>query len=234
MDKKNRMVNILAIETSTDLCSVALSVSGELLILEKRVGQRHSEEILPMIDQLILKSGISLNQIDVIAFGAGPGSFTGVRLACGVAQGLAFGVDVPVVPVSSLEALAQATNYDKVLICQDARMSQVYSASYKRKDKSWIQFTEPCVCDPQEVNVPLGDGWIACGSGFTSYAQEFKPYFGLSGLVVDVDYASPSAKEVLLIAEREFKNGQCVAAENAAPIYVRNKVALTLDEQVSR
>ena len=234
MDQKNLMLNVLAIETSTEVCSVAVSVSGELLLLEKHVGQRHSEVILPMIDQLILDSGISLQQMDVIGFGAGPGSFTGVRLACSVAQGLAFGVSVPVVPVSSLEALAQATNFEKVLICQDARMNQVYFASYERKDSSWVPLTEPCVCDPQEVTVPMGGGWIACGSGFISYEEEFKSYFGLSGLTVNVDHINPPAREVLLIAEREFSNDRYVAAENAAPTYVRNKVALTLDEQASR
>ncbi|HBZ17994.1 MAG TPA: tRNA (adenosine(37)-N6)-threonylcarbamoyltransferase complex dimerization subunit type 1 TsaB [Betaproteobacteria bacterium] len=234
MNHKNLMLNILAIETSTEMCSVALLVGGKLTLSEKHVGQKHSEEILPMIDQLILKSDIVLNQIDVIGFGAGPGSFTGVRLACGVAQGLAFGLSVPVVPVSSLEALAQATNFDRVLICQDARMNQVYAAAYERKGDIWSPLTDPYVCDPQDVTVPLGGGWVVCGSGLSSYAEAFESYFGLSGPTVNVDYVNPSAKEVLLITEREFKNGQYVSAENAAPMYVRNKVALTLDEQASR
>lgn len=226
-------LKILAIETSTEVCSIGLSVYGQVMVAENEANQNHSEHVLPMIDELLKVNELSLSDIDVIGFGAGPGSFTGVRLACSVAQGLAFGVNTPVVPVSSLEALAQKTGKDKVLVCQDARMNQVYAAAFERNDDTWIPTTNPYVCDPQDVIIPTGEGWVACGSGFQSYQQIFKDSLRFSLPILSDGCLRPTANEVLQITFREFADGNFVCAEDAVPTYVRNKVALTLDEQTS-
>ena len=226
-------LRVLAIETSTEVCSIGLSVDEQVMVAENKAEQSHSEHVLPMIDELLRASDLSLCDIDVIGFGAGPGSFTGVRLACSVAQGLAFGVSVPVVPVSSLEALAQKTKKDKVLVCQDARMNQVYAAAFEKNNHAWIPTIDPYVCDPQDVIIPAGDGWVACGSGFQSYQQIFEDSVWFSLPILDEEYVRPTAKEIIQITCREFGDGNSVCAEDAVPTYVRNKVALTLDEQAS-
>ena len=223
----------LAIETSTEICSVALSVDSEIIVMENRGEETHSECILPMIDRLMRKTTVSLDEIDVIGFGAGPGSFTGVRLGCSVAQGIAFAKSIPVVPVSSLEALAQATKFDKVVICQDARMKQVYSAAYINSGGVWLPQAEPCVCDPEDVHTPEGDDWVVCGSGVLAYLEVLEPYFSSSKMKINTEFSIPSAREIVTICVREFESGNAVIADDAEPIYVRNKVALTLDEQAS-
>ena len=201
-------LRILAIETSTEVCSIGLSVCGKATVVENRAKQNHSEHVLPMIDNLLGTNELSVGDIDLIGFGAGPGSFTGVRLACSVAQGLAFGIDIPVVPVPSLEALAHRTKREKVLVCQDARMNQVYATAFERRG-------------------------VACGSGFVSYKEVFETSTKFSIPILNDEYTRPTAREVIHIAAREFANGNAVAAEDAMPTYIRNKVALTLDEQAS-
>ena len=224
---------VLAIETSTEVCSIGLSVCGNITVAEKTGNQSHSEHVLPMIDKLLVSKNIGIGEIDVIGFGAGPGSFTGVRLACGVAQGLAFGVNIPVVPVSSLEAMAQHTKMDKVVVCQDARMNQVYAAAFERKGGAWRATIDPYVCDPQDVIIPAGDGWVACGSGFVSYQEIFATSTNFSIPILDHAYIRPRAREIMHITCREFADGNAVCAEDAIPVYVRDKVALTLNEQLS-
>ena len=223
-DSITSSLRILAIETSAEICSIGLSLFGEVTIAENKANQNHSEHVLPMIDNLL-----EINDLSV----GGPGSFTGVRLACSVAQGLAFGVNIPVVPVPSLEALAQKTNRDKVLVCQDARMSQVYAAAFERIGDIWVPMVDPYVCDPQDVTIPAGDGWVACGSGFVSYKEVFEISKTFSIPILNREYIRSTAREVLKITCRDFLAGKAVSAEDAIPTYVRNKVALTLDEQVS-
>lgn len=124
---------ILALDTTTVLCSVALIRDGEVIDCAVEAGQSHSSRLLPMIDRLLAEASVGLPALDAIAFGAGPGSFTGVRIACGVAQGLAFGAGRPVIPVDSLEAMALASGAAQVMSCLDARMGEVYFAAYRRE-----------------------------------------------------------------------------------------------------
>src|SRR5437660_10730805 len=126
-----------AIETSTEWCSVALWADGEIAALERRAATRHSELALPMLERLLAAAGIGAGQLDAVAFGAGPGSFTGLRIACGVAQGLAFARGLPVIGISSLEAIAEESGAARVVACVDARMSEVYYAALERKDGRW-------------------------------------------------------------------------------------------------
>ena len=158
-------MNLLALDTSTEFCSAALLRGESLTHREAHAVQRHSELILPMIEELLASADFELSQLDGIAFGAGPGSFTGLRIACGVAQGLAFGVDIPVVPVGTLVALAQETGADKVIACLDARMGEIYHAVYLRIDASWKELAAPGVGPAQSAPDVEGSDWSGCEIG---------------------------------------------------------------------
>jgi len=146
-------MKLLALDTSTEACTVAIAVDGRAM--ERfSVGGNHSEQILPMVQELLAEAGASLKELDAVVFGRGPGSFTGLRIAAGVTQGLAFGADRPVVPVSSLAALAQGQNADRVLAAFDARMQQVYWGAYVRGPGGLVELTgEESVLAPSEIGV---------------------------------------------------------------------------------
>jgi len=223
-------LNLLALDTSTEFCSAAL-LRGEVLThREVHAVQRHSELILPMIEDLLAASGLELAQLDGIAFGAGPGSFTGLRIACGVAQGLAFGADLPVVPVGTLVALAQEAGADQVIACLDARMGEIYHAVYLRDGASWKEIAAPAVGSAQSAPVVEGSGWFGCGSGFAAYPDELaKRYAGqLAGVAAELH---PHARSIARLALPVLEAGGGLPAEQAAPVYVRDKVALKMHEQ---
>jgi tRNA threonylcarbamoyladenosine biosynthesis protein TsaB len=223
-------LNLLALDTSTEYCSVALLRGEELTHREAHAVQRHSELILPMIEDVLAASGIGLRQVDGIAFGAGPGSFTGLRIACGVAQGLAFGAGVPVVPVGTLAALAQEADEPRVIACIDARMGEIYHAAYRREGDRWTQIVAPGVCPPHQAPVLEGGGWVGCGSGFAVYAQQLADrYAGQLSSVAD--RLHPHARSIARLAMPVLAAGGGLPAEQAAPVYVRDKVALKMHEQ---
>ena len=150
-------LKVLALDTSTEYCSVALFADGAITSHEVLAGQQHSEFILPMVRQALAEGELSLAQLDGIAFGAGPGSFTGLRIACGVAQGLAFGACLPVAGICTLEALAQEAGGGSIIAALDARMSQIYHAAYEKGSNGWQPVTEPALCFPQDAPlVPAG------------------------------------------------------------------------------
>ena len=223
-------MNLLALDTSTEFCSAALLRGEALTHREVHAVQRHSELILPMIEDLLGASGLELAQLDGIAFGAGPGSFTGLRIACGVAQGLAFGAGLPVVPVGTLVALAQEAEADKVIACLDARMGEIYHAVYLRDGASWKEIAAPGVGAAQSAPAVEGSGWIGCGSGFTAYPGELaKRYAGQLGRVAAELH--PHARSIARLAMPVLAAGGGLPAEQAAPVYVRDKVALKMHEQ---
>ena len=223
---------IIAIETSSELASAALLHDGRVIARETAGVQTHSQTILPMIQSLVAQSGLSLSQCDAVAFGSGPGSFTGVRTACGIAQGLAFGLDKPVVPVITLQAMAQAcrdiNGASDVLAVLDARMGEVYWAQYRFTD-GWQVIVEPTLSAPCDV-MPIGEVH-ACGNGFSAYAVEFlsKPF--AQGAHSDV---LPHAAQVAQLASIALAQGQWVAARDAQPLYLRNKIALTTSERLAK
>jgi tRNA threonylcarbamoyladenosine biosynthesis protein TsaB len=224
-------MNILALDTSTEYCSVALWCDGEIAAREKLAGQRHSELLLNMVDGLLRERGFAVRDLDCIAFGAGPGSFTGLRIACGVVQGLAFGAELPVVGVSTLVALAEAAQAARAVCCLDARMGQVYHAAYERAGDRWITVHPPDLCAPAAAPPLPGDSsWTGCGSGFKAYGETLaRRYAGrLSAIVPD---AYPHARHIARLAVREFEQGRALAAEKAVPVYIRDKVALRSDER---
>lgn len=225
-------MNLLAIETSTDWCSAALWLDGELAFREERAGQRHSELILSMIDGLLADAGANLADLGGVAFGAGPGSFTGIRIACGVAQGLAFAAGLPVAAVSTLECLAQASGARRVIACLDARIGDVYVAACEREGDDWRALHAPAVCPPQQAPSVPGDGWTGCGSGFQAYGDALRVRYD-GQLAQVLPEIVPHAREVAALGARAFARGEGVGAESAAPLYVREKVALSVAERAA-
>ncbi len=211
-----------AIETSTEWCSVALWRDGEVAAIERRAANRHSELVLPMLERLAGKAGITLAQLDAVAFGAGPGSFTGLRVACGLAQGLAFGRALPVIGISTLEAMAEASGAPRVVACIDARMGEVYYAALEKRSGRWVE-TVPVQCvAPQAAPRPPGQDWVGCGNGFAVYGD-----MGLKRILAEIH---PGAVAVAQLAAPRLAAGEGVDAAAAAPIYVRDKVAFTRRE----
>ena len=223
-------MKILAIETSTELCCAALWLDGKVDAREELAGQRHSELLLPMIDALLESHGLKAVELDCIAFGAGPGSFTGLRIACGVAQGIAFGIDVPVIGIGTLAALAAASQADRVVCCLDARMGEVYHAAYERRRGDWHEVHAPGLCRPDAApELPAG-AWAGCGSGFAVYRAALESRYA-GKLARVIDGLAPHAREIAVLAAVEFGRGGAISAELAAPLYVWNKVALRMDER---
>ena len=206
-----------AIETSTEWCSVAVWDEGETRALERRAGQRHSELALPMLEKLLQRQ-----TIDAVAFGAGPGAFTGLRIACALAQGLAFARDLPVLGVPTLEALAQESGARRVVACIDARMREVYYAALEKRGERWHEVIAPQCVPPQSAPRPPGEGWVGCGSGFAGYGN-----MGLDKVFPEVH---PTALAVAQLAAPKLAAGEGVDAALAAPIYLRDKVAFTKEE----
>lgn len=225
-------MRLLAFETATRRLSVALWQDGESIERVGEIPNGGSEHLLPWVHELLAEADLTLSQMDGIAFGAGPGSFTGLRLACGVAQGLAWGLDLPVLPVSTLEALALASGEREVWACLDARMNEVYGAAYRVVGDDVTQLMAPVCKRPAVVPVPTFAGGWGVGDGFAAYGQELrarKP--DLVGLHAD---AYPTAVAVLRLAAPAFGRGEAVPASLAQPIYVRDKVALTTAERMAR
>jgi tRNA threonylcarbamoyladenosine biosynthesis protein TsaB len=224
-------MHLLALETSTEYCSCALSVSGVVHEACVQAGHTHSQRLLPMVAELMAQAGLVYGQLDAIAFGAGPGSFTGLRIACGAAQGLAFAHDLPVVPVSTLEALAAATGGDRVLACLDARMGELYLAAYERggPQAGWTTVQAQVLARVDGLP-PLDGAWLGVGSGFAAHAQALAGAYSLSGVQADL---FPRAGAVARLALDKLARGEGVAAEAAAPLYLRDKVALDTSEQAA-
>jgi tRNA threonylcarbamoyladenosine biosynthesis protein TsaB len=227
--------SVLAIETSSERLSVALSYAGTRLHRALAEGIRHSEHILVVIQSMLDEAGMSLARLDAIAFGAGPGAFTGVRLGCGVAQGLALARDVPVVAVNSLQALAHGQQHHgaRIVTAIDARLGEVYFAAWERKANTWRPHVATCLGKPAALPVPEGSGWIGCGSAFAMHVEVLRERFGASIATVS-SVAPPDAQDVLDIGLVELAAGRATAPEFALPLYVRDKVALTVVERAER
>lgn len=214
-------MKLLAIDTSTEVASVAL-LTGEELLCEEQSNQRtHSQFILPMIDKLMVDAGLAMNQLDAIVFGRGPGSFTGLRIACSIAKGLAYAHDLGVVPVSSLVAIAWSIRQQKktnqpVLAVLDARMHEMYWA-YFAKDQ-WM--AEECVNPVQQLKLPDQDDAVLAGVGIDLYWDDFTTE--VKKQISDKVVMYPSAQAMIDVAL--FSALKPIAAAHAQPVYVRNKV----------
>ena len=226
-------MKLLVIDTSTEWCSAALWLDGQIHASRVLAEQRHSSLLLPMVDELLRESDISLRELDGIGYGAGPGSFTGLRIACAVTQGLAFGADLPVVGVSTLESIAEQTGADKVLTVLDARMAEVYWAAYRRDGAGWRAVAEPQLALPESVAVPDDGDWVGAGNGFVALGQVLRPRLASALTRID-DTLMPDAAAMAPLAARAFDRGEGMDAALAAPVYLRDKVALTVDERRTR
>ena len=223
-------MKILAFDTSTEYCTAALLLDDALIFRDVHAGQTHSQLLLPMCQGLLAEAGISLRQLDGIAFGAGPGSFTGLRIACAVTQGLAFGAGLPVLGVSTLLALAEASGATRVIACLDARMGEVYHAVYRREAGDWLTESAPLLCAPAQVPGVEGADWCGCGSGFQAYGEVLQAHYG-AALTGTRPALYPHAREIAALAAAGFAAGQGMAPELAAPLYIRDKVALKICER---
>lgn len=227
-------MRLLAFDTSTEWCTAALWLDGDLLDAGEHAGQRHSQLLLPMVTGLLARAGLGLTDLDGIAFGAGPGSFTGLRIACGVAQGLALGAGLPLLGVPTLEAMAEEaralSGAEAVVACLDARMHEVYAAVWRWAPEGWKAETETRVCPPTDAPLPPGPGYLGCGSGFAAYPDPLARRYG--GLLAGIrPEAYPHARSVARLAAPRFEAGLAVVAEAAEPYYVRDKVALKTSER---
>jgi len=223
-------VRLLALDTATECCSAALLVDERLLTREVELARGHAERILPMIDELLAEAGTGIQALDAIAFGRGPGAFTGVRLAASITQGLAFGASLGVVPISDLRALAQRA-FDEdgrvthALVCNDARMREVYWACFEREGNGLAHERSPeRVGPPGGVRLPpTWPGAAGVGRGFAAYPE----LYALAGVTVRErwDRLLPRAAEVARLAAAEVAAGRLLAPEAAVPVYLRDDVA---------
>jgi len=208
---------------------VALLRSGELFVEEALAENRHSEMLVPMMRRLLDRARLAPAQMDAFAFGQGPGSFTGIRIACGIVQGLAFAAHRPVVAVPSLLALAEQSNEGRVIAALDARMGEAYLAAYARNGDEWDEVIAPRLADPASLPPLPGRRWAATGSGFDRHPWLREAYRETVEMRFEGDL--PRAGAVARIAARRFARGGGIAAAEAAPLYLRDKVALTTDER---
>ncbi len=227
------MAQLLAIETSSEACSVALSWSGEIRQRHQHAPLLHAELLLPAVRSLLDEAGVNLNQLDAIVFGRGPGSFTSLRIGIGVVQGLAWGAELPVVPVSSLATVAQQLLWNgavplalpaRILVALDARMQEVFHCTYAVDVAGRLQELAPEeVSPPAQVHAPDPGLTTAAGNGFERYPELVALGHTLRGVHASL---LPSASALLPLAELWLREHEPLSAEQAQPVYVRNQVAI--------
>lgn len=226
-------MKLLVLDTSTEWCSAALWLDGRVEARRTLAEQRHSTLLLPMVDSLLRDTGHALRELDAIAYGAGPGSFTGLRIACAVTQGLAFAAGLPVVGISTLESIAGQTGATRVLSVLDARMAEVYWAAYERDGEDWRTVCAPELAMPERVVLPDSGVWVGAGNGFAALGDVLRPRLAPRLARIDADLV-PDAAAMAPLAARAFARGEAVDAALAMPLYLRDKVALTVDERRAR
>lgn len=232
-------MKLLAFETSTEACSVALWLDGEVRERFELAPRRHAELSLPWAEQLLGEAGIKRSQLDAIAIGRGPGAFTGVRLAIAIAQGIALALDRPIVPVSTLAALALRARAladsppRRVLAAIDARMGEVYTAAYELRDGGAFALDQETVLPPDAVTLPGSEAdWLGVGTGFGAAEGALATRLSARFAAIDAQ-ALPHAADLAGLAALAYARGEAVAPERVEPAYLRNNVALTIAEQVA-
>ncbi len=217
-------MKLLALETATEACSAAVWVDGAVLERYELAPRRHAALILPMVDSVLAEAGLEVAQLDAIAFGRGPGAFTGVRIAVGIAQGIAFAADLPVVPVSTLAVLAlgaaRETGHARIAAALDARMGEVYWGCYAASGADAEPLGEERVGGPAAVAAPPGE-WFGAGSGWLAYGATLSGQLAISGWLGE---CYPRAGDVARLAADPRRRGDWVDAERALPVYLRNQV----------
>lgn len=222
-------MNLLSLDTSTEFLSLALQLGDKTFTHYQHAGNASSELILPQIQALLDSANVKLSDLEGIAFGAGPGAFTGVRIACGVAQGLGVGANIPVVGVNTLLALAEASGEEQVIACLDARMGEIYHAAFVRENDSWKEINATKVCKPEAAPV-LACRAAGVSSGWAVYGEVLGKIYS-ENLTKILPNITPTAEAILRLAKPIFVAGLAKPASEAAPIYIRNRVALTTHER---
>lgn len=229
-------MKILALDTATEACSAALYINGEIQERFELAPRVHTKLLLPMIDSLMAEAELKPQQLDAIAFGCGPGSFTGVRIATGVMQGIAYGADLPVIPVSTLAAISQAclqkTTHNTIFTAVDARMNEIYWAVYQRDAEGYAELLGTEKVQPASDIDALALTAYGIGSGFLQYKEVLSEKLQQQLLGHDADYL-PHSAEIALLGAAGFKRKQTVSVEQAMPVYLRNKVAKTTAERAA-
>ncbi len=229
-------MKLLAMDTATEACSVALFIDGEIKERFEVAPREHTKLLLPMIDGLMAEAGLRPQQLDAIAFGCGPGSFTGVRIATGVMQGIAYGADLPVVPVSTLAAISQAclrqSAHNTIFTAVDARMNEIYWAVYQRDVEGYAQLLGQEKVQPATEIDALQLTGYGIGSGWKLYEQVLAERVGGQLIGFDADYL-PHSADIALLGVVGVQRGLTVPVEQAMPVYLRNKVAKTTVERAA-
>ncbi|MFG1488644.1 tRNA (adenosine(37)-N6)-threonylcarbamoyltransferase complex dimerization subunit type 1 TsaB, partial [Oceanospirillum sp. HFRX-1_2] len=229
------MARILSLDTSTEACSVALKLDDEVLENFQLQPRKHTQLLLPMVEEILAEAGVKLQQLDAIAFANGPGSFTGLRIATGVTQGLAFGADLPVIPVTTLETMAFTLFRERfahyIISSLDARMGEVYWAAYHWNGNGFDCIAQPEVIAPDQVSLinPIADAdWVGAGNGW-QLLDQFSP---VMQSLVQQTYPDllPQAGDIARLAELYWQQGKTVSAEEAIPVYLRDNVAFKKGE----
>ncbi|MFD2180084.1 tRNA (adenosine(37)-N6)-threonylcarbamoyltransferase complex dimerization subunit type 1 TsaB [Veronia pacifica] len=218
---------ILAVDTATENCSVALKIGDDVIARCEMAPREHTTKVLPMVDEVLAEGGITLNQLDALAFGRGPGSFTGVRIGIGIAQGLAFGADLPMVGISTLAAMAEQVHRlqggEQVISAIDARMNEIYVAQFTRQNNGdWLENHPEAVTRPEQFCPENLDGqWLLAGTGWQAYpdlAERLNLSVSKEGVLF------PESQDMVALADFALSRGEAVAAELASPIYLRDTV----------
>jgi len=219
-------MNLLAIETATETCSVAVAVDDEIMELYEHAPRQHAELLLPWVKQLLAEAGLCFASLDAIAFSRGPGSFTSLRIGIGVVQGLAWASDRGVIPVSSLAATAQsacAEGIKSALVALDARMNEVFTGTFVANSRGIMIPTEAeRVCSPQDVQFCADPEVFAVGIGFERYADLKERAQSVAGVRPDI---WPRASSVIKLAREWLRDSEVLPAEHAQPVYLRDNVA---------
>ncbi|ROU07581.1 tRNA (adenosine(37)-N6)-threonylcarbamoyltransferase complex dimerization subunit type 1 TsaB [Lysobacter enzymogenes] len=241
-------MKLLAFETSTEACSVALWLDGEVRERFELAPRRHAELSLPWAEQLLAEAGVKRRELDAVALGRGPGAFTGVRLAIALAQGVALALDVPAIPVSTLAVLAlrarplaAGAGPQRVLSAIDARMGEVYTAAFELRDGEPLALDREAVLAPDAAQLPADgapddgtpdNGWLGVGTGFAAADGALRQRLGARFAAIDAD-ALPHAADLARLAAAAYARGESIAPERIEPAYLRNNVALTIAEQAA-
>jgi len=233
-------MKLLAFETSTEACSVALWLDGDVRERFELAPRRHAELSLPWAEELLAQAGVKRRELDAVALGRGPGAFTGVRLAIALAQGVALALDVPAIPVSTLavlalraQPLASGAGPQRVLSAIDARMGEVYTAAFELRDGEPFALDPEAVLAPDAARLPDGDdGWLGVGTGFAAADGALRQRLGARFAAIDAQ-ALPHAADLARLAAAAYARGETIAPERIEPAYLRNNVALTIAEQAA-
>ncbi|MEG3767288.1 tRNA (adenosine(37)-N6)-threonylcarbamoyltransferase complex dimerization subunit type 1 TsaB [Alteromonas sp. 14N.309.X.WAT.G.H12] len=215
-------MKLLAIDTATEACSVAVMVSDAPFCRFEICPQQHSQRLLPMVDEVLTQAQIKIGDLDGLIYGRGPGSFTGVRIATGMIQGLALGTGLPVAGISTLAAMAQQvmdeTDAKLVVSAIDARMGEVYFAQYQNEKGIAVEVGEECVCAPEVAAERLPASFVPAGTGWAAYPALSSKITGLASVLY------PSAEAMLKLGHQKFEQGDVTSVDGIQPVYLRDKV----------